>query len=73
MARARANPAFNTDVPWAALRAGPRAAGQLCVAGQLQGGEFVPIDGCNGSAARVGRLDQLTFDPPSTPGGASGS
>ena len=27
MARARANPAFNTDVPWAALRAGPRAAG----------------------------------------------
>ena len=51
MARARANPAFNTDVPWAALRAGPRAGGQLCVEGQLQGGEFVPIDDCNGSGS----------------------
>ena len=26
-ATVRPNPAFNTDVPWAALRAGPRAAG----------------------------------------------
>ena len=64
MARARANPAFNTDVPWAALRAGPRAGGQLCVEGQLQGGEFVPIDDCNGCAPCKGGAFQWVQVPP---------